>query len=412
MGAADHSGNSRVVVIGGGPAGLAAAEVLSASGLGVDIYDAMPSFGRKFLMAGRGGLNLTHSEPPEAFLDRYGPARRHLEADIRAFAPQDLRDWAQGLGIETFVGSSGRVFPRGLKASPLLRAWLARLASQGVRFFPRHRWLGLEDGAVLIRANAGEGGAGDGEVLRLQPAATILALGGASWPKLGSDGGWVPIFKALGVAFTPFEPANAGFHVAWSRHFTERFAGQPLKSIRFSHEGQGVAAEAMITASGIEGGAIYALGRGLRQAITRDGAATLLLDLKPDLSQAALAERLARPRKGASAGNFLRKAAGLSPVAVGLAQEYRVLDASDAAGLLKALPIQLVSVFGLERAISSAGGIAWEALDRGYMLKQVPGVFVCGEMLDWEAPTGGYLLQACFATGRAAGRGVAEWLGN
>jgi uncharacterized flavoprotein (TIGR03862 family) len=397
----------RVAVIGGGPAGLAASEVLAGAGVAVDLYDAMPTMGRKFLMAGRGGLNLTHAEPEAAFRGRYGVAAAFLKPVLDGFGPQDLRAWAAGLGVETFIGTSGRVFPRDLKASGLLRAWLARLTASGVALHPRVRWRSFDgaDGLVLH----GAGGASE----TIRPDAAILALGGATWPRLGSDGAWVPILAAADIAVTPMRPANCGFRAGWSAHFAATQAGQPLKTVAFSSAGHTVMGEAMVTADGIEGGAVYALGALLRDAIERDGAAELRLDLKPGLDRVDLAKRLAQPRRGASFGNFLRKAAGLSPVAVALLRELVPAASDDATALvaaIKALPLRLTATAGMARAISSAGGIALHEIDRHFMLQKHPGLFVAGEMLDWEAPTGGYLLQACFATGRAAGQGVLDWL--
>lgn len=391
----------RALVIGAGPAGLAAAEVLAQAGAAVTVCDAMPSPGRKFLMAGRGGLNLTHSEPLEAFLDRYGENRHRLEPAIRAFPPEALRQWAADLGVETFVGASGRVFPVGLKASPLLRAWLRRLAGMGVGLRTRMRWTGWSGDALTFETPDGA------EQLSCETA--VFALGGASWPRLGSDGGWAPAFAAHGVALTPFRPSNSGFHVAWSEVFRTAHAGQPLKSARFAFAGQSVRSEAMITDRGIEGGAIYSLSAALRDAVERDGKASLVIDLAPDLTADALAKRLA-PRPSQSMGNRLRKA-GLSPAAASLLRE-RVegpalpQDPSSLTSLIKACPIPIGASFPIDRAISSAGGVRWEALNSDFSLKADPRIFVCGEMLDWEAPTGGYLLQACFATGRVAGLGA------
>ncbi|WP_293863695.1 TIGR03862 family flavoprotein [uncultured Alsobacter sp.] len=397
-----------VAIIGGGPAGLAAAEVVAGAGTArVTVYDAMPSVGRKLLMAGRGGLNLTHSEPLERFLGRYGAARPRLEGPIRTFAPSDLRDWATGLGQDTFVGSSGRVFPTSFKASPLLRAWLARLDGLGVSFAPRHRWTGwTDDGELAFATPAG--------ALAVRADATILALGGASWPRLGSDGAWVDILRRRGVRVGALVPANSGFDVAWSATMRERFAGEPLKGLAVSFGEVTVRGEAVVTATGIEGGAIYALSGRLREALAGGEAAVLQIDLKPDLSAETLAERLARARPGESLSNRLRKAAGLTPVAIGLLRECAgpdiPRDPFALAGRIKAVPLPLTGVRPLERAISSAGGLAFDDLDARFMIERLPGVFAAGEMLDWEAPTGGYLLQGCWATGIAAGRGALAWL--
>lgn len=386
-----------VAVIGGGPAGLIAAEHLAQAGLDVAVYDRMPSLGRKFQLAGRGGLNLTHSEPLGRFLNRYGPARSVLAPAIEAWPPEALRLWCAGLGQETFVGSSGRVFPRAFKATPLLRAWLVRLAGLGVRIHAGHRWVGWDDAGALRFATAA------GEV-RVRPAATLLALGGASWPRLGSDGGWIPLLRGRGVAVVPFRPANGGFLRPWSPVFRAH-AGEPLKRIAASFGGETVRGEAMLTADGIEGGVIYALSRRLRDAIDAEGSATLMLDLRPDLDAAALAQRLGG--RGQSLANALRKG-GLAPAAAGLVRE--VGESGPLAERVKALPLRLAGVRPIERAISSAGGIALTELDAGFMLRRLPGVFAAGEMLDWEAPTGGYLLQAAFSTGLAAARAVSAWV--
>jgi uncharacterized flavoprotein (TIGR03862 family) len=396
-----------VAVIGGGPAGLAAAETIAEGGAQVTVYDAMPSVGRKFLLAGRGGLNLTHSEPLDRFLGRYGAARRRLEPAIRGFDPGHLRAWAAGLGQETFVGSSGRVFPTAFKASPLLRAWLARLAGLGVTIAPRHRWHGWSAGGELVFSTP----AGEHAV----PAdATVLSLGGASWPRLGSDGGWVDLLRDRGIAVTPLEPANGGFEVAWSPIMRDRFAGEPLKGIALSFEGVTVRGEAIVTRSGLEGGAIYALSGRLRDALASGGDAVLRIDLKPDVPTETVAARLQRSRPGESLSNRLRKAAGLPPVATALMREAAgpalPADAEALASLVKNVPLRLTGMRPLDRAISSAGGIAFDELDDRLMLKRLPGVFAAGEMLDWEAPTGGYLLQACWATGIAAGQGALGWL--
>ncbi|MDU0343396.1 TIGR03862 family flavoprotein [Bosea rubneri] len=397
-----------VAIIGAGPAGLIAAERLAQAGHRVALYERMPSPARKFLLAGRGGLNLTHSEPLDGFLGRYGEARLWLEPAIRAFPPEALRDWADGLGAESFVGSSGRVFPKAMKASPLLRAWLVRLDGLGVRLQAGRLWTGWDESSALRFANR------DGTVETLRPAATLLALGGASWPRLGSDGGWQTALAEKGVAIAPLRPANAGFSVEWSPVMRERFAGQPLKRISLSFAGQRVRGEAMIDADGIEGGAIYALSGPLREAIACDGHAELAVDLRPDLDEAALAARLARRRAGETLSNHLRKAAGLAPVAIAVLREAAggplPAEPTDLARLIKATPLRLTGTAPIARAISTAGGILAEEVDAGFMLKRLPGVFVAGEMLDWDAPTGGYLLQACFATGVAAADGIERFL--
>jgi uncharacterized flavoprotein (TIGR03862 family) len=391
-----------VAVIGGGPAGLMAAEVLSGAGLSVAVYERMPTLGRKFLMAGRGGLNLTHSEDFERFASRYGVAGERLRPMLEAFAPADLVAWAEGLGQPTFVGSSGRVFPKALKASPLLRAWIARLEGQGVALNTRAAWTGWNPAGDLTFDTAGG-------PLTIRPRATILALGGASWARLGSDGAWAPLLAARGAPVASFRPANVGFTVAWSAVFRERFAGAPLKNIALNFEGATARGDALAAGYGLEGGAVYALSAALRDAVEARGGATLSVDLRPDLSVAQLTARLSRPRGGQSLSSWLRKAAHLSPVEIGLLREAHGVAlpvAPDAlAAAIKAAPIALTGVQGLERAISSAGGLSFAGLD-GLELKAAPGVFVAGEMLDWEAPTGGYLLQACFATGVAAARAV------
>ncbi len=372
-----------VAVIGAGPAGLTAAEHLAAAGARVDLYDRMPSVARKFLMAGRGGLNLTHSEPFERFVARYGKRAAQVRPALEAFPPEALRQWADGLGAETFVGSSGRVFPKAMKASPLLRAWLKRLEGLGVRIHLRHDWTGWTDNALAFETPDGP--------IEARPDVTILALGGASWPRLGSTGGWADLLAGRGVEIAPLRPANAGFQVDWSPHFVERFAGQPLKTIALTFGGRTVRGEIMLTRYGVEGGAIYALSSALRDAIARDGHADLGVDLKPDMTAGQLASKLGRASAKDSLSNRLRKALGLPPPAIGLVHETHATD-------VKAVTIRLAAMQGLDRAISSAGGIRFEALADGFELKALPGVFAVGEMLDWEAPTGGYLLQACFAT--------------
>lgn len=400
-----------VAVIGAGPAGLMAAEVIAQSGAQVTVYDAMPSAGRKLLMAGRGGLNLTHSEDLPAFLMRYGAAASNLAPAIDAFSPDRLRAWSEALGQPTFVGSSGRVFPQAFKASPMLRAWLRRLDGIGAKLALRHRWIGWgEDGTLLFATPEGR---------RLVDArATVLTLGGASWPRLGSDGAWVETLAAKRVTVAPLRPANCGFTVAWSEIFKDRFEGQPLKGVALSFGSHTVRGEAMITRAGIEGGAVYALSSMLREAILAAGEATLHVALRPESDAAALVARLEAPRGKQSLSTYFRKAMHLSPVAIGLMQETAIasgaalasLSAASLAGLINAVPIKLNGTAPIARAISSAGGISFDELDADFMIKRLPGVFAAGEMLDWEAPTGGYLLQASFATGAAAGRGVLKWL--
>jgi len=391
-----------VAVIGGGPAGLMAAEVLSAAGRSVAVFEKMPTFGRKFLMAGRGGLNLTHSEDFARFVQRYGAADAALRPMLEAFTPTDLVAWAEDLGQPTFIGASGRVFPKAMKASPLLRAWLARLEGQGVALRPRTAWTGWTPDDALILS-------GPDGVATLRPRATILALGGASWARLGSDGAWTSLLVARGVAVTPFQAANCGFDVGWSAMFRERFAGEPLKNVGLKLGDATARGDAMIAAYGLEGGAVYALGAAPRAAIAATGRAVVEIDLRPDLSIETLTARLLRPRGGQSVATFLRKAVHLSPVEVNLLREAHGLDLpaepAALAAAIKAAPIVLTGSQPLDRAISSAGGLTLDSLD-GLELKAAPGVFVAGEMLDWEAPTGGYLLQACFATGVAAARQV------
>ncbi len=382
-----------------------AAEVLAGAGARVVIYDRMPSLGRKFLMAGRGGLNITHSEDFDPFLLRYRERSGDLAAALQAFPPQAVRDWCEALGEPTFVGSSGRVFPKSFKASPLLRAWLRRLGSQGVEVKLRHEWRGWRsDGALQFATPEGEAS--------VHADAAVLALGGASWPKLGADGGWAALLSARGVRVAPLRPANCGFDVRWSDVMKTRFAGEPLKSIALTFEGRTLKGEALVTTNGLEGSAIYALSAPLRDAVSRDGSATLTIDLRPDTPPDALARKLSAPRGKQTLSTFLRKAAGLSPVAIGLLREAGPLpdDPAELAARIRNVPINLTGIRPIERAISTAGGVPFEALDHDFMLRALPGVFCCGEMLDWEAPTGGYLLQACFATGRAAGRGASEYL--
>jgi uncharacterized flavoprotein (TIGR03862 family) len=392
-------------IIGAGPAGLMAAEVLAQAGRQVVVFDQAASPARKFLMAGRGGLNLTHIDLLDHFLERYGAAAARLAPAIQAFPPRALRDWCSTLGEPTFVGTSGRVFPASFKASPLLRAWLRRLAGLGVELCTRHRFLGFDENGDLALEGP------EGRFVE-RPGAIVLACGGASWPRLGSDGAWVEALRARGVEIALLRPANCGFEVDWSATFKERFAGAPVKAIALSFAGRRVRGEAVATASGIEGGAVYALAASLREAIDARGEALLEIDLKPDISLEALTRRLARPRGGQSLATYLRKAAGLAPIAIALLREASAppTEAAALAQRIKQLQIRLVGVAPIARAISSAGGILWGELHANFMLKRAPGVFAAGEMLDWEAPTGGYLLQACFATGAAAGRGALKWL--
>ena len=398
--------SQRIAIIGAGPAGLIAAERLASEGFAVDVYERMPSVARKFLMAGRGGLNLTHSEPLDAFLERYGAARDWLEPAIRAFSPSELTAWCEGLGQEIFTGSSGRIFPKSMKASPLLRAWLARLDALGVTIHTRHSWRGFDGAGRMLIAGP------DGAESPIEADAVILTLGGASWPRLGSTGEWTGWLSERGVEITPFTPSNAGFNVRWSAVFKERFAGEPLKTASFSHQGRTLRGEAMITAYGIEGGAIYALSASLRTEIEAEGRAVLTFDLAPDMSEDALTRRLTAAKPGQSLSNTLRKQARLSPVSAALLREAGALprEPQALAQRIKSLPVTLHGMQGLDRAISSAGGIARVSVDDRFMLEALPGVFVAGEMLDWEAPTGGYLLQASFASGVVAALGAAAYL--
>jgi uncharacterized flavoprotein (TIGR03862 family) len=397
--------DKRAIVVGAGPAGLAAAEVLAGAGVSVVIHERMPNPARKFLLAGRGGLNLTHSEPLDDFLTRYGAACEQLEPAIRAFPPEALRAWCEGLGVETFIGSSGRVFPKSMKASPLLRAWLARLASLKVQLVARSRWTGWEGENPVFEGPAGR---------RMEkPDVTVFALGGGSWPRLGSDGSWQDAFIARGAEVEPLRPSNSGFLATWSDIFKSKFAGEPLKRALFSFDGREARGEAMITRHGIEGGAIYALSSVLRDAIDAKGSAVLEIDLLPDIPSEALITRLSGGAKE-SLANRLRKAS-LSPAAASLLREdvFGAALPSNPASLaerIKAVRIRLTGISAMDRAISTAGGVNWESLNSDFSLKADPAIFVCGEMLDWEAPTGGYLLQACFATGRAAANGALERL--
>lgn len=397
-----------VAVVGAGPAGLFAAETLARGGARVVVFDRMPAPLRKFLLAGRGGLNLTHSEPAAAFDARYGAASAALRPALAAFAPTALREWADGLGAETFVGSSGRVFPRAMKASPLARAWLKRLGDLGVELRARHVWRGWSAQGALAFDGP------DGQVAFACDAA-ILALGGASWPKLGADGAWVETLRAAGAAVAPLVPSNCGFHAAWSAHLRARHAGEPLKRIALEFEGRRVRGEAMLTQTGIEGGAVYALSGPLRDAIARDGHASPTIDLAPDLSRTELAARLDRPRGSKSFSTWLKRAVAFAPAALALLREDPDVTALAPAALaarIKAVPLRLTATAGIERAISSAGGVTLDAVDANFMLRARPGTFVAGEMLDWEAPTGGYLLQGCFSTARAAARGALAFLGS
>ncbi|GBC55451.1 NAD(FAD)-utilizing dehydrogenases [Stutzerimonas stutzeri] len=399
----------RVAIIGGGPAGLMAAEVLGQAGVNVDLYDAMPSVGRKFLLAGVGGMNITHAEDYAAFVSRYGERAGDLRPLLDAFSPDSLRKWIHGLGIDTFVGSSGRVFPSDMKAAPLLRAWLKRLRESGVQLHTRQRWLGWDEhGALRIAGPQGE--------TQVEADATLLALGGGSWARLGSDGAWVPLLQNRGIAIAPLQPANCGFEVAgWSEHLREKFAGAPLKTVSLALPGEAPRkGEFVLTATGIEGSLVYALSAPIRNTINRDGAATVLLDLLPDRNLTQIASALARPRGSQSMAKHLHRQLKFDGVKAALLRELTDATTFQApqalAAAIKALPIRLVRPRPLDEAISSAGGVPFEELDEDLMLRRLPGVFCAGEMLDWEAPTGGYLLTACFASGRAAAEGMLRWL--
>jgi uncharacterized flavoprotein (TIGR03862 family) len=401
-----------VAIIGGGPAGLMAAEVLCQGGVKVDLFDAMPSVGRKFLMAGKGGMNITHSEPLRAFAGRYGSREKNIAPLLESFNPEALRAWIHTLGIETFVGSSGRVFPREMKAAPLLRAWLHRLREAGVSFHMRHRWLGWDEHNVLRFATP------DAEKL-IQADTVILALGGGSWAHLGSDGLWIPLLAQRGVSVAPLKPANCGFNSNWSEHFSTRFSGEPIKTVALSytdragieHRKQG---EIMITSNGIEGGLVYALSAGLRDRIADNGNVQIYLDLLPDKDEQQVINEIAHPRGSRSMSSHLQSRLGIKGVKAGLLRE--LIDAETYANpkrlgaAIKHLPLTLIAPRPLNEAISSAGGIVFEALDDRLMIRKLPGVFCAGEMLDWEAPTGGYLLTACFASGKTAGLGALNWL--
>ena len=403
--------DKQAVIIGGGPAGLMAAEVLAQAGIAVDLHDSMPSVGRKFLMAGKSGLNLTHAESFEQFVSRYGAQRDWVAPWLASFGADALRDWARGLGIDTFVGSSGRVFPDDMKAAPLLRAWIHRLRVGGVRFHMRQHWLGWDlQGDLRFATPDGEQKVGSGGT------AIILALGGGSWARLGSDGAWMPWLQARGVSVAPLKPANCGFNVDWSPHFRDKFAGWPVKSIVATFGDQQRQGEFVISQYGVEGSLIYALSTPLRNAIEANGTTTLLLDLAPGKSVARLTREIAHPRGARSMASHLQSRARITGVKAGLLREYATRDDYDApvrlATMIKSLPLPLVTPRPLDEAISSAGGVTAEALDARLMLRALPGVFCAGEMLDWEAPTGGYLLTACFASGYAAGHGALAWLAD
>jgi uncharacterized flavoprotein (TIGR03862 family) len=400
-----------VAIIGGGPAGLMAAEVLATAGVSVDLYDAMPSVGRKFLLAGVGGMNITHSEPYAAFISRYRERQPDIDALLRSFDADALRQWIHGLGVDTFVGTSGRIFPTDMKAAPLLRAWLRRLRELDVRIHTRHRWTGWDhDGGLVLESPTG--------AQTQSPTATVLALGGASWPRLGSDGAWLNVLKQRGVDVAPLAPSNCGFEVAgWSTLLVEKFAGAPLKNVALSVEGLPLrTGECILTEVGLEGSLVYALAAPIREAIERGGSAVVRLDLLPDRPGENVAAALAKPKGSRSMSKHLHSQLRLDGVKAALLRELAPAEAytntEELAGWIKSLPITLVKTRPIEEAISSAGGVRFEALDSGSMLRGMPGVFCAGEMLDWEAPTGGYLLTACFASGRRAAEGVLQWLGH
>jgi len=407
-----HTPAKSVAIIGGGPAGLMAAEALAQGGIKVDLYDAMPSVGRKFLLAGKGGMNITHSETLDPFLSRYGSRRAQIAPLLDAFSPQALRAWVHGLGIDTFVGTSGRVFPTEMKAAPLLRAWLHRLREAGVQFHMRHRWLGWnENGSLRFDAPTGEH--------LVNADAVILALGGGSWARLGSDGAWVPLLEQRGVPVAALQPANCGFDVGWSEYFSSRCAGDPVKSVIIScTDAQGVThskkGDFVVTAGGVEGSAIYALSAHLRDRIASTGAAVMHIDLLPDMGLERVVSEIARPRGSRSMASHLQGRLNLKGVKAGLLRELASKDDYNdpikLGNAIKALPLTLLAARPIDEAISSAGGVTFEALDERLMVRSLPGIFCAGEMLDWEAPTGGYLLTACFASGRAAGLGALAWL--
>ena len=399
--------NKRIAIIGAGPAGLMAAEVLAQNGMHVDVYDAMPSVGRKFLMAGKGGMNITHAEPYADFLTRYGIRQSNVAPLLNSFTPSDLREWIHGLGIETFVGSSGRVFPADMKAAPLLRAWLHRLREHGVIFHVRHRWCGWSTGNRLRFDTL------QGEHI-IDADAVVLAMGGGSWPQLGSDAKWVPLLAHHGIDIEPLRPANCGFDLAWSNYFREHFVGEPLKSVAATFGDIRKQGECIITENGFEGGLIYAFSAALRDEIERNGYATLYLDLRPDWTPQRVHDEVHHPRGSRSLSSHLQSRLGLKGVKANLLREVLGAQSFNEPSLLanaiKSLPLKLIATRPLNEAISSAGGVKFEALDEHLMLYKMPGVFCAGEMLDWEAPTGGYLLTACFASGRVAGKSVLKWL--
>lgn len=401
-----------IAIIGGGPAGLIAADILSDHGHNVTVYERKPNFGRKFLMAGRGGLNITHSEGIEHFVTKYGDKADIFKPVLNTFTPQNMREWCLALGEETFIGSSGRVFPKNFKASPLLRAWLEKLEKQGVTFMPKHDWQGWDKENLIFKTTDGL----DDVTVEIHADATLLAIGGASWPRLGADGSWVEAIKKEGVGVAPLRPSNCGFFVEWSEFFSEKFKGMPLKSINLSFQDRAINGEFLITEKGIEGGAIYALSAALRDEIDCKGSAQITIDLKPDLNEEETLARLKKPRQRKSLSNFLRKNLNLSSIAVGLLMEK--LDRTKLSNYtpeqltqyIKFYNLTLTAPFSIERAISTAGGVTFNSIDHNFMLTRKPGVFIAGEMMDWEAPTGGYLLQACMSSGVHAAHGISNWL--
>jgi uncharacterized flavoprotein (TIGR03862 family) len=397
-----------VAIIGGGPAGLIAAEFLAKDGFAVTLYERKPSLGRKFLMAGRGGLNITHSEPLDQFLTRYGQTETLLSPVIKNFTPTDMREWCHELGQDTFIGSSGRVFPKSLKASPLLRAWIARLENLGVIILRHHEWMGWNDnGDLLFRTKASE------QPVTKTHSATLLALGGGSWPSLGSDGTWMKYLAEKNISLAPLRSANCGFVVEWSQIFKDKFVGAPLKSLSVTHHDKTHHGEIMITQNGIEGGSIYALSSFLRDDIEQTGSTQITIDLRPEMCTDDLEQRLQNTRGKQSFSTYLKKTLNLSQASIGLLyetnRECQNMASADLAKLIKSIPLTLTKTFPIDKAISTAGGIEFKAMDKNYMLSNLPGVFVAGEMIDWEAPTGGYLLQATFATGIAAAKGISSW---
>jgi len=393
-------------IIGGGPAGLMAATLLAEAGSAVHLYERMPSVGRKFLMAGKGGLNLTHSEPHELFITRYGKSQGQFAEYLARFGPDDIVALTNRLGIETFIGTSGRVFPKDFKAAPFLRAWVRHLKKLGVIFHVRHRWTGFNDQGVATFDHLGQ-------QVETEGSATLLAFGGASWPRLGSDGGWISILETHGVDIAPLKPANCGFNIAWSEKMIPKHEGAPVKNVALAFQDKRIEGEIVLTAYGIEGTPVYALSADLRDTIETGGEAVLAIDLKPSLNKEDVVKRLMKPRGKATLTNFLRKALKLTPPAIALLMERTApeerADQEKLASAIKALPLTLTAPRPIEEAISSAGGVRFTAVDENLMLKALPGVFVAGEMLDWEAPTGGYLLQGCFATGAYAAWGIMAW---